>query len=299
MANGRLPARSASKDSPCWRCGLVAGRLLTCPSRSEVTMLLSEPQPGRWELRGRLFGAELRIRPLFWPSCVLMGVPYYQDPDAGGMGAFTFWIAAVLISMLAHEAAHIIAARLFGIRPRIVLSGLGGQVYGLNDLKRWRRVLVLLAGPLGNLLIYAVLRLIIELTRLPVEQLGAEWSNFIGNAVFISMLINALWCLLNALPLWPLDGGRIALEVGEALLGTRGQTLALLLSLLVCFLMSVFVVGWARLSLTNPFDKHYLIYLIFFGIMALYCYIFWLITFRALWGDSAPLDESTKSGRAA
>jgi hypothetical protein len=59
------------------------------------------------------------------------------------------------------------------------------------------------------------------------------------------------------------------------------------------------VVLWARLSLINPFDPAYRVNLIFFCIMALYCYVFWVVTFRALWGDTPPFDESTKSDRAA
>lgn len=263
-------------------------------------MLLSEPQPSRWDLHGRLFGAEVRIRPIFWASCVILGLPYYQYPDIGGIGPFCFWVAAVLVSLLAHETGHLLVARFFGARPRSVLSGLGGQVYGLDELKRWQRMLVLLAGPLVNLLLFGILWLATsEGTPLPVARLGPAWSTFIANAVFVSMLMNALWCLLNVLPLWPLDGGRIALEIGEALAGRRGQTLALLLSLLTCLLMTVSVVVWARRTLTNRFDPRYRIYLTFFGIMALYCYVFWLVAFRALWGDSPPLDEPSKSDRAA
>jgi len=263
-------------------------------------MLLPEPQPSRWDLHWRMFGAEARIRPIFWPSCVLLGLIYYQDRVVGGTGAFCFWIAAVLVSLLAHETSHILVARLFGARPRCVLSGLGGQVYGLDERKRWQRVLVLLAGSLGNVLIFGILWLAIsERTPLPVAQLGRDWSTFIANGTKMLMMINALWCLLNVLPLWPLDGGRIALEVGDALLGRRGQTLALLLSLLTCLLMSASVVVWARYFLIDRFDPAYGIYLSYFCIMALYCYLFWLVTFRALWGDPLPLDEPDKSGRAA
>ena len=264
-------------------------------------MLLPPPQPSRWDLHWRMLGAEVRIRPIFWVSCLLLGLPYYQYPQIGGLAAFWFWVAAVLLSLLAHETSHILMARLFGATPRVVLSGLGGQVYGLDELKCWKRVLVLVAGSLGNVLIFGILWLAADPDRnpLPVERLGREWSIFIANAVFVLMLINALWGLLNVLPLWPLDGGRIAVEVGEALLGHRGQTLALLLSLLVCLLMTLSVIVWGRLSLTNPFDERYRIYLTFFCVMALYCYVFWLVTFRALWGDSPPLDESGKPGRAA
>ncbi len=197
------------------------------------------------------------------------------------------------MSLLVHETSHLLVARLFGVAAALVLSGLGGQIYGLEELRRWQRLLVLLAGSLGNLLIFAILW---GITALPLPM---DWRVSLAPAIWLVMWVNALWGLLNVLPLWPLDGGRLALEIGEALLGRRGQTAALLLSLLVCLLMTGAVVWWARLNLTNPFDERYLVYLIFFGIMTLYCYAFWLSAFRALWGDAEPLDDSAKSDRAA
>jgi hypothetical protein len=71
------------------------------------------------------------------------------------------------------------------------------------------------------------------------------------------------------------------------------------LSLVGCLLLSVTVVGWARHNLTDRFDPRYPLYLFYFCILALYCYLFWMSAFRALWGDPVPLDESSKSGRAA
>jgi Zn-dependent protease len=104
------------------------------------------------------------------------------------------------------------------------------------------------------------------------------------------MWINSFWGLLNLLPLWPLDGGRIAVEVGAALLGRRGQTLALLLSLAVSLLLLVVVLLWMRLTLIDPFDIHYRVYLEFFCIQAISCYAFWLSAFRALWGNDEHAD---------
>lgn len=260
-----------------------------------------EPLPTRWDLHWRMFGAEVRIRPIFWASCLLLGVIYYRDPDIGGMGMFWFWIGAVLISLLAHETCHILAARLFGTNVRVVLSGLGGQVHGLEERKRWQRVLILLAGSLGNLLLCGILWMIADphWNPLPVDRLGPDWTRFIAHAVEIAFLINAFWALLNVLPLWPLDGGRAAVEMGEGLLGRSGQVVALLASLVVCLLLSYTVVRWARVSLINRFDPHYALYLLYFLIQSLYCYFLWLSTFRALWGDSESLDETTKPGRAA
>jgi stage IV sporulation protein FB len=264
-------------------------------------MLLPEPPPTRWDLRWRMFGAEVRIRPIFWASCVLLGVIAYRDPDIGGMTMFWFWSAAVLISLLVHETCHILAARLFGARVRVWLSGLGGHVHGLHELKRWQRVLVLLAGPLGNGVLAGILWLSTDprWLPLPIDRLGPEWTIFVANAAKIALLLNVLWALLNVLPLWPLDGGRVAVELGEAILGRRGRIAVLLASLAVCLWLSITVVWWARSHLTDRFDPRYPLYLFYFCILALYCYLFWVNTFRALWGDSAASDETNKSGRAA
>jgi Zn-dependent protease len=248
-----------------------------------------------------MLGAKFRIRPIFWASSLLVGVIYYRDPDIGGMGMFWFWIAAALVTVLAHEISHVLLARLFGSRVRIVLLGLGGQAYGLEERSRWQRVVILLGGGLGNLLICGILWLIADPQRnpLPVDRLGAEGTSFIANAVKTAFVINALWAFLNVLPLWPLDGGRVAVDIGEGLLGRRGQIAALLVSLLVCLLLSFTVIMWGWLSLTNRFDPHYPLYLLYFCIQSLYCYFLWLSTFRALWGDTDPFEEGNKSGFAA
>ena len=256
-------------------------------------MLLPEPRPTRWDLPWRMFGAEVRIRPIFWASCIVLGIIVYRDPDIGGAGMFWFWIVAVLVTLLAHGTAHILAARLFGTRVRVVLGGLGGQIYGLEERKRWQRVVILLAGSLGNLLVLGILWVT---TAMPLRM---EWRAFLAPYIWVLMWLNAFWSLLNVLPLWPLDGGRAAVEVGEALLSRRGQILALLASLIVCLLLSFTVVGWAYSTLIDRYDARYPLYLLYFLIQSLYCYFFWLSTFRALWGDSESLDETTKPGRAA
>lgn len=262
-------------------------------------MRVPEPVPGRFNLRWRMFGADFRIHPLFWVSCMLVGVIYYQDPAIRGVPAFCGWMGAVLGSMLLHECGHVLVARLFGAQPRVVLSGLGGRVFGTEDLKRWQRLLVDVAGPLMNLALFGILWAITSQPP-PADLLGPRGLAFAIQALWLLMWINALWALLNLLPLWPLDGGQIAVEIGEALLGTRGETLALVLSLLTSALLTAWAVLWMRVSLTNPFDPHYPLYLGYFCILALYCYIFWLSAFRALWGDTPPSSEKPADpGRAA
>jgi stage IV sporulation protein FB len=247
----------------------------------------SEPRRMRWELHGRLFGTDFRIRPLFWVSCALLGVIWYQDPqilhDLGGVAAFGLWMAVVVVSMLVHELGHVLAARWLRVPLRIVVSGFGGQLFGLEEMKRGRIVGVHLAGPLANGLLFSV---VLVITAIPLPaNLGHDAKVYLGNGAWLFGMVNAFWGVLNLLPLWPLDGGRIAVELGAAALGRRGQTLALLLSLGVSLLLTSFVIGWVNVVLTNRFDPHYPIYFMYSCILALYCFAFWLSTFVALWGD--------------
>jgi Zn-dependent protease len=260
-------------------------------------MHFPEPPPSRWELRWRMLGAEVRVQLLFGVSCVLTGVVYYQYPEVreqiGGLAAFFSWLAAVLVSLLTHEMGHILVARLFGVRPRVVLSGLGGRLFGLETLRRWQVLLVLAAGPLMSFLLYGVFWLVTDPSaggRLPLPR---DWRVFLGPSLWLMMWINIFWCLLNVLPLWPLDGGRFAVEIGEAVLGRRGRTLALLLSLAVTLLLTLFVIVWAWVSLRNRFDPRYPVFFVYFCILSLYCYVFWLSAFRALWGDSEKTEGTT------
>ncbi len=140
-----------------------------------------------------------------------------------------------------------------------------------------------------NVLLFGVLWGITSIP-LPVDRIGHDWLVYLVNSTWLLMWMNAFWSLLNLLPLWPLDGGRIAAELGMAALGRRGQTLALLLSLVVCIGLIVFVILWMHLVLNNRFDVHYPVYFTYFCILSLYCYAFWLTRFRALWGDPVPPD---------
>ncbi len=256
-------------------------------------MFLPEPPSSRWDLRARLWGPEIRIRPIFWASSVLVGIVFYRDPEAGGVSMFGTWLFAVVLSFLIHEAGHVLTARLLRVPIRTVLSGLGGHVLGLDHVKRWQRVVILLSGSPANL---AFLGILWGVTEMP---LAPHWRESIAPVLMVLMWINAYWALLNVLPLWPLDGGRVAVEIGEALFGSRGKTAALLLSLAINMALSFTAAVWGILVLGNRYDPRFIVHLLFLGVQLLYCYILWLCTFRALWGSDVPLDDLTRPGRAA
>ncbi|HEV3386685.1 MAG TPA: hypothetical protein VG097_17850 [Gemmata sp.] len=246
-------------------------------------MNFTETGRTRFEIRSRLCGVPLRIEPLFWSSVAVLGIRYYADPEAGSLGYFIFWIAAVLGCVLLHALGQAGVGRLFGMRGEIVLYSLGSQILGLDKLSRcWRRTAVLLAGPMVQFVLVAC---IWGLTAIPFPKTLGDWGwqSPIANGVAILVRIALAWGLLNIAPLWPLAGGRIALDVGETLFGRKGKTSALVLSLAFTAILSVWVVFEMSWRLENRYDPLYSIYLLEGIIQLFFCFVLWLQSFKALW----------------
>jgi membrane-associated protease RseP (regulator of RpoE activity) len=239
-----------------------------------------------------MLGSEFRVHPLFWVSCALLGVRYYHDPEGVGVGMFIFWMAAAFMCLLLHELGHVAAARLFGGRPRVFLGGLGGRTLGAEWLSRWRRVVVLLAGPLVTFLIVGVLFAFTAMT-FPAWIKERGWGDAVANGWYVLTWCNFCWGVLNLLPLWPLDGGQIACATAEGLAGRRGVSLALLVSVAVAGALTLWDLWAMRTHLTNRYDPRYPLYLEYFSILLVYCFAFWVSSFKALWGGPVPPPDTS------
>ena len=197
-------------------------------------MFLFEPDQTHFDLRWRMFGTAIRVHPMFWLMSLILG---YDATIRAGIGYVLAWVACVFVSILLHEFGHVWMGRLFGSHSHIVLFSFGGLAIGSNLLsRRWQRILVLLAGPLIQLLLWVAL------------WFGAKWilQSFPEHsrlAVFrvLRMLleINLIWPLLNLLPIYPLDGGQITREICQAVMPLRGTAFSLGLSMVVSGLLAV------------------------------------------------------------
>jgi Zn-dependent protease len=248
-------------------------------------MNLSEPRPTRLDLHLHLGGVPVRINPLFWAASAILGIRYYADPEAGSIGYSAFWMAAVLAFVLLHEMGHVLVGRLFGMRGEVVLYGLGGLTLGVEGLpRRWQRGVVLLAGPLVGLLVLAA---VWGLTGLPIAAAIRDpaWRAVVANGLAIVVRINYYWAVLNLLPLWPLDGGRIACEVGEGLFGRWGRVAALCLCILTVGVLVVGVVLSMSWRANFTLDPRYFLVMEERSIWLLFCFLLWLRSFRALWPE--------------
>jgi Zn-dependent protease len=203
-------------------------------------VFLLEPNPTPYDLRWRMFGIAVRVHPAFWLVSALLGWNVTQL----GMGYLLIWVACVFVSILIHELGHVLMGRLFGSWGYIVLYSFGGLAIGSSDLaRRWQRVAVSFAGPLAQFLLLGVV-IALGLRMVPGEGFWftspGAWGKS-NTAAFLGMLfeINLFWAILNLLPIWPLDGGKIAREVLEGATPEKGRLYSLGLSAGVSGLLAV------------------------------------------------------------
>ena len=164
---------------------------------------------------GHLLGAELRIH-LF--SLVLL-LPIWMTPPlshtTNDAVRGVLLMLLMLASALAHEFAHSLVALRNGIQVRsIVLLPLGGV--SILDASSFthrkpdpaREIRISLAGPLLSLGIAAAAAVLIQ-AAIPAAHLGARPWIHLGNFPRSLVWTNIFLGLLNMLPAYPLDGGRI------------------------------------------------------------------------------------------
>ncbi|MCW2642690.1 MAG: site-2 protease family protein [Dactylosporangium sp.] len=131
--------------------------------------------------------------------------------SAPGQPAWAYWSVAAgasvlfLLSLLAHELAHAIVARGFGIRVQRVTLWLLGGVAELTDEAPHPRadLLVAASGPLTSVLAGATFAAGVVAT----SALGAP--AVLTAALIWLALINGVLAVFNLLPGAPLDGGRV------------------------------------------------------------------------------------------
>ncbi len=228
-------------------------------------MLLTEPPPSQGDLHLRLFGIPVRVHPFFWVMAVLMGLGG-GGKDGTRPAELLSWVAVAFVSILVHELGHAYLQRRYGGHPWITLHGIGGLA-ACDDCDRSPRaqILISLGGPVAGFLFAAAavvaIRLsghVIGLARedgIPFENMGVDsvpavslfglnlyWAPFASkaaNALMHNILfVNIVWGLINLLPVYPLDGGRISRELCTLSHPRRGIVLSLQISIGVAIAMA-------------------------------------------------------------
>lgn len=129
--------------------------------------------------------------------------------------AFTL---ALIVTVVLHELGHALVAKHYklGIKE-FVIGGLWGYVrLKRQAIPRIWYIIVLVAGPLVNLIVFAVLALAFStpgtVSSLPgvsdyIDGGLSEWSL---STIKLFAFFNLITFAVNILPIYPMDGGRIA-----------------------------------------------------------------------------------------
>jgi Zn-dependent protease len=164
----------------------------------------------------RIRGIQLSIHASF--LLLLAYVAWEGWSEAAWTGAI--WSVSYLFALFAcvtlHELGHAAAAQHYGVKvPRILLMPIGGMAEMESIPRRPREeIIVALAGPAVN---YVIIGLLMIFVRFPANWPPANF-NFTTDEFFRHLVLgNLVMGVLNLLPAFPMDGGRVF----RALLVTR------------------------------------------------------------------------------
>ncbi len=234
-------------------------------------MFIAEPPRTPFDLDFQILGFPVRIHPFFWLAAVLTG-------GLGGRDAairLLIWVVAFFVSILIHELGHALMMRRFGRQSHIVLYAMGGLAIegrprdfgfgsawsfdsytGFQPRQRTpqEQILISAAGPGIQFLLLGAIVAMIYATRGTVHvgfdgvlpylepELGGELGNHLNLHRLVDRFIqiNLYWPIINLLPVLPLDGGQIALQVLLQQDPWGGMQRALWLSMIAGGAMAIF-----------------------------------------------------------
>jgi Zn-dependent protease len=222
-----------------------------------LNSVLVEPTRTPYDLQFSLLGIPVRVHPFFWLTALILGsggiIPGLQP-----MAQMLMWIGVVFVSIVVHEMGHALAIRYYGWRPRITLYAFGGLAaydrrYN-SSFSSYRRkgdttaaqIIISFAGPAAGFLLAGLVIAAMFATNRQIDFPIFRWEVTFGrgaspitDSIWLFLLIwqvlavNIYWGLMNLLPVFPLDGGKISRELFMSLSPRDGYQQSLMVSIFV------------------------------------------------------------------
>lgn len=199
-----------------------------------------------WRVKiGQLSNIEIWLHHSFW--IIGLGLPVFLSFEClkhwveWKYDLFYLWISCSLVlAVLAHEIGHVVMAKALGCRKTVlafhVLGGIAFFDKESFSAKPWKMLLVCASGPIANL---------------GLVCLSWYWMNHANEDGRLLLEIFGemnLVLLINLLPLYPLDGGRIF----KAFLEIIGISEKIVLkSVLCCSLLGYFGLLWFWIAINE------------------------------------------------
>lgn len=173
------------------------------------------------------------IQPTFW-LFLLFFTGAIQDPSIESLlvGGVMFF------SLLVHEYGHGLTALYYGTKPTITLEAFGGQAsYNSYGISKKQEFIITLNGPLLEstliILSYGLLKSGIFASHYYIEYI-----------LYITMRLNILWCLLNLIPIEPLDGGHLLRYFLEKRFAENGYKISLIVGIASASIAAPVIYFW-------------------------------------------------------
>ncbi|MGF7056491.1 M50 family metallopeptidase [Brassicibacter mesophilus] len=161
----------------------------------------------------------------------------------------------IILIVLLHEFGHLLVASVYGIKAReIELFPFGGvaKLEGIIGPDPKEEIYICLAGPLLNLILFLSFSFLMK--------------NF-SEVYLIDLLfkINLLMFLLNILPIFPLDGGKILRAIVSYFLGFKKATIIMTR---ITYVISSIIIIVGLITAFYDYNNLYIVALAMFTIMA-------------------------------
>jgi Zn-dependent protease len=182
----------------------------------------------------RVSGIPVRVEPIV---ILLVGFLAWAYGFTGVL--IPIFMVIAVVSLLLHELGHATVERSFGGHPTITLHGMGGYTT-TSKHPRGRSLAVTLAGPGAGFLV--------AILGVAVSQVVTTDSDTVRRALDAIVWVNVLWGVTNLLPILPLDGGHVAVDLfglhtarvlsiaGAGILGVYGLTRGAIFLTVVAFM---------------------------------------------------------------
>jgi Zn-dependent protease len=168
----------------------------------------------KWSLHlGRIAGVKIVVH---WTFVFLIAwvvfLELQRGSDAYGIMLMILFVLSIFGCVVLHEMGHSLMARKFGIETkRITLLPIGG-VASLERIPEEpkKELLIAVAGPAVNIVIALLLLPFVNFGR-AMQLMENEAQHVItpGTFLFALFSVNLLLVAFNAIPAFPMDGGRV------------------------------------------------------------------------------------------
>lgn len=164
----------------------------------------------RWSYKiARIAGIDVKIHVTFLLLLAWFGLIYWQQDGMRGAVEGVGFTLLLFLCVLLHEFGHAFAARAYGIRtPDITLLPIGGvaRLERMPD-KPVQELVVALAGPAVNVVIGLVLSVVVVAK---IRMADFTEIDRVGGSLPVKLLaVNCMLVAFNAIPAFPMDGGRV------------------------------------------------------------------------------------------